>query len=72
MTIFAGFVTMLKMAIVVNAVSVSNLRPCTPAIAAKMTNVATGENIPRALATLKLAYSRTHEGTSVHHKPEAL
>lgn len=48
---------MLKMAMVVKAVSVSRLRPRAPDITAKMTSVIAGENIPSALAILKSAYA---------------
>ena len=48
---------MLKMAIVVNSVSVSRLRPQIADIIAKVINVIDGEKIPSALATLTLAYT---------------
>jgi len=50
MTIFAGCVTILKIAIVVKAVSVSRLRPPAAAMAAKIARVIAGEKMPSALA----------------------
>jgi len=43
---------MLKIAIVVNAVSVSNLRLLAADNTARMTSVKAGENTPRALAVI--------------------
>jgi hypothetical protein len=57
MTIFAGCVTMLKIAMVVNAVSVSKWPPRATDIRDEITSVMAGENIPRALAIFTLDYT---------------